>query len=78
MKKPNLAALQKQCDDFNARVPVGAAVTVLLDSGEVRATTTRSQAEVLSGHTPVVWLVGVRGCYLLDRVTPVPAAGGAS
>lgn len=70
MKRPTLKQMQTQCDKFNARVPVGGPVTVLLDSGEKRETVTTSEAQVLSGHTPVVWLQGVSGCYILDRVTP--------
>lgn len=70
MKRPNLKQMQAQCDKFNARVPVGGAVTVLLDSGENRETVTTSEAQILSGHTAVIWLKGVSGCYLLDRVTP--------
>jgi hypothetical protein len=68
-----VAQLQAVCDKFNASNPVGAAVTVQLDGGEVRETTTTSEAQVLSGHTPVIWLKGISGCYLLDRVTPVKA-----
>lgn len=68
MKRPNVAKLQKQCDDWNAAHPVGTPVQVTLDSGDVRGTVTRSAAEVLSGHSSVIWLTGVRGCYLLDRV----------
>lgn len=70
-RRPNLAALQRQCDKFNDSNAVGARVTVTLDSGEVRETFTRSEAEVLSGHSAVIWLEGVRGCYLLDRVQPI-------
>lgn len=32
---------------------------------------TRTQAEVLSGHTPVVWLHGKSGCVTLESCTPV-------
>ena len=64
--------LQDQCDAWNKANPIGCNVQVTLDSGEVKATTTRSEAEILSGHTAVVWLNGVRGCYLLDRVKPIP------
>jgi hypothetical protein len=62
--------MQDQCDKFNARVPVGGAVTVLLDGGEKRETVTTAEAQILGGHTPVVWMQGVSGCYDLDRVTP--------
>ncbi len=63
--------LQAQCDRFNAAHAIGCKVSVLLDSGEQRETTTRSEAQVLSGHSAVIWLTGITGCYLLDRVTPM-------
>jgi len=72
MRRPNPVKLQKQCDDFNERNPVGTSVKVKMDSGELRLTTTRSRAEVLSGHSAVIWLDGISGCYLLDRVSPAP------
>ena len=71
MKLPNPAKLQAQCDAFNEKTTVGATVHVRLDNGKSMETTTRSKAEVLSGHSAVIWLDGVRGCYLLDRVWPV-------
>ena len=64
-------ALQKQVDEFNARYPVGQMVTVRRDAGNGILTKTRSEAQVLSGHSAVIWLEGISGCYLLDRVTPV-------
>jgi hypothetical protein len=67
------AQLQVACDKFNAAHPVGAAVTVDLDGGEKRETVTTSEAQVLSGHSAVIWLKGISGCYLLDRVTPLAA-----
>jgi hypothetical protein len=70
---PSAAQLQAACDKFNAAHQVGAAVTVLLDSGEVRETITTSEAQVLSGHSAVIWLEGISGCYLLERVTPLEA-----
>lgn len=69
-----IAKLQAECDKFNADNQVGASVTVLLDGGEVRKTATTSEAQVLSGHSAVIWLKGVSGCYLLDRVTPLEQA----
>jgi hypothetical protein len=68
------AKLQAACDKFNAAHQVGAAVSVKLDSGEVRETVTTSEAQVLSGHSAVIWLDGIRGCYDLDRVTALKAA----
>ena len=68
----------KAVAQWNAMVPIGSPVTVELDSGEIRATTTRSNAQMLGaepsrndpGHTAVVWIEGVEGCYHLDRVRP--------
>lgn len=71
MKRSNLAQLQKQCDDWNAANAVGCDVILRKDSGEDFQTKTRSEAEILSGHSAVIWLDNVRGCYQLDRVKPV-------
>lgn len=75
-KRQTLKKLQAACDKFNSKVTVGAEVFVKLDGvDEPFRTRTKSPAQLLSGHTPVVWLENVSGCYLLDRVTPI---GGAS
>lgn len=60
----------KVCN-WNQKHAVGQVVDVRMDSGEVRRTKTRSRAELLSGHTAVIWLEGISGCYCLDRVTAV-------
>jgi hypothetical protein len=72
------AKLQAACDKFNAAHQVGAAVSVELDGGKVRETVTVSEAQVLSGHTAVIWLDGIRGCYDLERVTALPVASTAA
>lgn len=64
------ARLKATCDAFNARYPVGTPGLLTRDSGELLRTRTRSEAMVLSGHSAVVWLEGVGGCYLLDRFAP--------
>ncbi len=64
---------QKTVDEWNSQYPPGSEVTVALDSGATLTTTTRSHAALLGGHTPVVWLNGLRACFSLERVTP--AAG---
>ena len=74
MNRPSPKQLKEQCDAFNARYPVGQRVTLRGDAGGGVSTVTRSPAQVLSGHSAVIWLEGVSGCYLLDRVTPVLAA----
>lgn len=53
---------------FNSTVEVGALVEVLIDDGSIWRTRTTAPAQLLGGHTPVVWLEGMAGCYLLDRV----------
>lgn len=58
-------------ENWNASVPVGANVAYRNDRGETVHTTTRTPAEVLGGHSAVVWLDNVRGCVALDRVTHI-------
>lgn len=72
--RKSAAQLQAACDKFNAAHQVGAAVSVELDGGEVRKTITVSEAQVLSGYSAVIWLKGISGCYLLERVTALKAA----
>lgn len=73
MRKPNLAKLQKQCDDWNEVNPVGCDVELRRDfDDKLTKTKTRSEAQILSGHTAVIWLDGISGCYMLDRVKRLP------
>lgn len=60
---------EKEVMAWNERYPPGTPVRVRLDSGEVLETKTRSDAQMLGGHTAVVWLDGIAGAYLLERVT---------
>ena len=64
----SLEVMQSKVEVFNQQNPVGSPVTVVKDLGEKFETTVRFPAEVLSGHTPVVWICGISGCYCLDRV----------
>ncbi len=59
---------QKECESWNASNPVGTAVRLRHDSGEIRDTKTRSEAYVSDAGYPVIFLEGVTGYYLLDRV----------
>lgn len=68
MKQPSLAKLKQQCDEWNEWYKEGQPVIVRLDDGSDWQTTTRSEAWLLGGHTPVVSLVGKAGGYLLSRV----------
>lgn len=72
MRRQNLRKLQTECDKFNVAHKIGSDVFVKLDGAdEPFRTKTRSDAQILSGHSAVVWLDNVSGCYLLDRVTAV-------
>lgn len=62
--------LQKLCDEFNDKYKVGTKGYLHMDSGEKKPTHTTSKAQVLSGHSAVIWVNGVSGCYLLDRFEP--------
>lgn len=57
---------------WNSLHPVGTEVHVTKDDGTVVQTKTRSEAWALMGHTAVVQLEGLSGCYLLDRVKRRP------
>jgi hypothetical protein len=60
--------LQAKVDDWNKDHKVGTRVEYRKDDHSIVRTVTRSRAEVLSGHTAVIWLEGVTGCVDLDRV----------
>ena len=64
----SLEVMESKVAAFNKRNPVGTSVTVIKDLGEQVETKVKYPAQVLSGHTPVVWVDGISGCYLLDRV----------
>lgn len=69
--RPNRDDLQHQVDTFNAAYRIGQRVTLRKDDGTDFETETRARAAILSGHSAVIWVKGVTGCYLLDRVTPL-------
>lgn len=65
MRKPKTQAqLQREVDSFNAQFPVGSQVDYyeVVGEGAPQELRTRTPAEVLSGHTAVVWLEGKSGC----------------
>jgi len=72
MRRSNYASAaklqQQRIDDWNGRYPEGTKVRVTLDDGRQMSTTTRSAAWLLGGHTAVVMVEGISGCYLLQRV----------
>lgn len=65
---------QEECDAFNAKYAVGTEVRYwpMAREGEGRGPVkTRTTAQVLSGHTAVVWLEGVSGCMAISHIQPV-------
>lgn len=65
---------QEVVDAFNRDNMVGAHVQYWtgVRQGHGKFSTTRSVAELLSGHTPVVWVAGHGACIALTHVEPVP------
>ena len=60
-----------KCVAFNAAHPVGTTVRYWrgVREGEPSGTgKTRSEAQVLSGHTAVIWIEGCSGCIALSHV----------
>lgn len=71
LRKQLKEAEQKMVDDWNARFAVGQPVEVKRDNGDILVTKTRSNASMLGGHSPVIWVEGISACYSLNRVTPL-------
>lgn len=68
MKRPNLNKLNEMVNAWNSRFPVGTPVKFRKDDGKDVETVTTSAAQILSGHSAVIWVRDVRGCYDLTRV----------
>jgi hypothetical protein len=66
------AQLQRDCDVFNKAFPVGSPVLYeeVVGLSDAKLYATRSEAQVLSGHTAVVWLEGKSGCVCIDHCRP--------
>jgi hypothetical protein len=60
----------KLIDDFNATYPVGS--SILVHTGTLQdpavEVEVRDPAQVLGGHTPVVYVTGGKGCVALTHV----------
>jgi hypothetical protein len=62
--------LENECNRFNVAIRIGDLVAyreVLRDDCPVQVFATRSPAQVLSGHSAVVWLTGKSGCVLISH-----------
>lgn len=60
---------EKECDAWNRAHPVGTPVSLRKDNDQTVSTKTRSEAYVSDAGYPVIFLEGVTGYYLLNRVT---------
>jgi len=69
--KPRRSAASEQKKVDKWTYPIGQLVDVKKDDGTTLRTRTRSAAQLLSGHTAVIWVDGIAGCYSLDCVKPV-------
>lgn len=61
----------KQITQWNINHIIGTRVTVTKKSGTTFQSNTVSEATLLGGIVPVVWVDGIRGCYLLRDVVAV-------
>lgn len=64
---------EKLAKKWNERFPIGTQVRYWTGAREGRGNIaiTRTPAEVLGGHTPVIWVEGVSGCIALSHVEPL-------
>ncbi|WP_339521792.1 hypothetical protein [Pseudomonas sp. EA_35y_Pfl2_R111] len=74
-KPPSAKQLQAAVDKWNNANPVGTVVSFesIIGEGETHRGASVSEAQVLSGHTAVIWLEGKSGCVCLEHCTPVAA-----
>lgn len=57
--------------NWNQENTVGCACEVKTDIGTTIKTHTKSEAYLLGGHTAVILVENISGCYMLSRVTPI-------
>ena len=75
--KRDEGSAEKAVAAWNAKHGVGTVVAYWsLPTDEARIAKTRTEAQLLSGHTAVVWLEGVSGCWALSHVRAVLDAEG--
>ena len=60
-----------QIENFNLKYPVGTSVTVRKDNGALHTGNTRTEAYICESGYPVIFVTGISGYYLLDRVEPI-------
>lgn len=74
MKDPD--EQQELVNQFNLDCPIGSPVRywTMLREGEGKTSQTRSEAQLLSGHTAVVWVEDHPACIALSHIQPIPMA----
>ena len=79
MSASRLKFLESQCQKWNNAYPVGTSVEYhpVIGDSAFRQRATVSKAQVLSGHTAVIWLDGERGCVALDACVPIAKSANA-
>jgi hypothetical protein len=75
-KKKSAIEMTRQCVAWNNATPIGADVIVTKDAGNEVHTKTRGEAYVCESGYPVIFLEGISGYYLLDRVRRAPSERG--
>ncbi len=68
--KGYVKAQERILDSFGV-TPIGTSVVVTLDNGKDLTTRTRSEPWMLAGHTAVILIEQIAGCYALERVRKV-------
>lgn len=70
MKRKTPASESRAVEDFNRDNPIGTPVTYWpgVRVGDGVDTKTRSHAQLLSGHTAVVWVEGRGDCQALSHI----------
>ena len=68
--RPNLKRMQADCDAFNAKFQVGSTIFCWpgVREGEPVERTVRFPAQIMGGHSAVVYVAGGGGCVQLSHV----------
>jgi hypothetical protein len=68
IKSPIAKKAMTDVCEWNNKHKVGIPVIVTKDDGSEITTVTKTEAMILGGHTPIIYLENIRGCYDLKRV----------
>lgn len=76
-KRPTEQQLQAQVDAWNAKYKIGTEVdySSIIGGPPTLRSKTRSEAQVLSGHSAVVWLEDKSGCVGIEHCKPLLPVG---